>query len=96
MADTPILSLNDRWRLAYDPLQWVVQRRDGKGDGKSSGWRGITYPGHVSTIWRTVGEKRISVTATASATLTAWPEKHGEWLAGVQDGVAVSASAVWT
>ena len=27
MRDIPFLQLSDNWRLASDPLQWVVQRR---------------------------------------------------------------------
>jgi len=30
MADIPFLQLSDNWRLAYDPLQWVIQKREGK------------------------------------------------------------------
>ena len=94
MADTPALNLNDSWRVAYDPLQWIIQRRDGKGDTKSSGWRGVTFPGRVSTIQRVVREKRIEVNATASAVLQAWPEKHQHWLVGMETA-EVSASARW-
>ncbi len=40
VADTPFLQLSERWRLAYDSKQWIVQRRSGS-DGKDMGerWR---------------------------------------------------------
>ncbi len=30
MTDTPFLQLSERWRLAYDRHQWIVQRKRGK------------------------------------------------------------------
>ncbi len=48
MADKPLFNLDadDRWRLAYDSNQWVLQRRVGSsGSNRSgireSGWRGV-------------------------------------------------------
>ncbi len=98
MADTPILALDadGKWRLAYDNLQWVVQIRRRQPTGKSSGFEAVAFPGHVRTIWRTVRERHITVTATASATLTAWSASHRDWLTGLQNGVDVSASAAWS
>ena len=50
MADLPlfILDAESRWRLAYDALQWIIQRRTQKPRTRSlkghaivdSGWRG--------------------------------------------------------
>ena len=98
MADKQILAMDadGTWVLAYDDLQWVVQKRQRQPTRKSSGFEAVTFPGRVSTIWRTVRERHITVTATASATLTAWSASHREWLTGLQNGVDVSASAAWS
>ena len=42
MADRQFLRLNDRWALAYDSLQWILQRR-GFAKGKYGKWRGVSF-----------------------------------------------------
>ena len=42
MADRLFLKLNDRWALAYDSLQWIIQRR-GFAKGKYGKWRGVSF-----------------------------------------------------
>lgn len=37
MADTQFLRLNEKWALAYDPLQWIIQRRK-SAKGKPGKW----------------------------------------------------------
>ena len=44
MADKPFLQLSERWRLAYDSRQWIVQRRSGSdGKGKGERWRSDVF-----------------------------------------------------
>lgn len=51
MTDRPLFDLDAeaRWRLAYDPHQWIIQYREAKktyrpgAKGKNSDWRGRSY-----------------------------------------------------
>ncbi len=42
MADRQFLKLNDRWALAYDSLQWIIQYRTSK-KGKPEKWGGVSF-----------------------------------------------------
>lgn len=44
MTDTPFLQLSERWRLAYDRHQWIVQKR-GSFDPKRDcyRWEGVSF-----------------------------------------------------
>ncbi len=77
MADKPLFTLDaeGRWRLAYDSLQWVVQRRVGtprrRGSDsaamRSTGWRGTDYIGSETRILhRCIGERGITLTPEAT------------------------------
>ncbi len=69
MADKLLFNLNDKYRLAYDAHQWVVQRRDGK-----TTWRGIAFIGSKKeTLWRTFREKQIWLTDEAIEKVDAMP-----------------------
>jgi hypothetical protein len=37
MAGLPMIELGDGWRVAYDPLQWILQQRQG------DRWRGHSF-----------------------------------------------------
>ncbi len=82
MADKPLFNLDadDRWRLAYDNNQWVLQRRVGSpGSDRSgipeSGWRGVSFVGsRKATLWRLYREKGIVLTAEARARFDALPD----------------------
>ncbi len=44
MTDTSFLQLSERWRLAYDRHQWIVQRRSGSdGKGRCERWRSCWF-----------------------------------------------------
>ena len=44
MADIPFLQLSERWRLAFDSRQWIVQRRSGSdGKGRAERWRSDVF-----------------------------------------------------
>ncbi len=82
MADKPLFNLDadDRWRLAYDSNQWVLQRRVGSpGSDRSgireSGWRGVSFVGgKKATLERLYREKGIVLTAAARARFDALPD----------------------
>ncbi len=51
MTGFPFLHLSKRWRLAYDPNQWIVQTRRGKG------WKGVAFVGsHKGVLERVLRE----------------------------------------
>ena len=42
MSDKQFLRLSDRWALAYDSLQWIIQKRE-SAKGKPEQWRGVSF-----------------------------------------------------
>ena len=42
-SNTVLAQLSDRWRVIYDPLQWVLQRKESEERQKSSGWNNRSY-----------------------------------------------------
>lgn len=89
MADMQFLLLNDRWALAYDNLQWILQRR-GSYDRrrKKYNWHGVSY---VATrrdiLMRVIRENGVEPDADAMQALADLPGTFREWLAG-QTGAA--------
>ncbi len=76
MADRQFLRLNDRWALAYDPAQWIVQKRRG------TEWRGVCFVGsNKDILWRVFEEKGIDVTPEARAYIDAMPHRFLDWIA---------------
>ena len=96
MADRALFDLDAeaRWRLAYDPLQWVVQRRVGtpcrRGSDsaamRSTGWRAVSFiAGEKRVLPRVLREKGVVLTAEAQARIDALPEKFRDFLAERHD-----------
>ncbi len=90
MADKPLFTLDAdaRWRLAHDPLQWIVQRRHralsrSKGcGGRNSAWKGADYIGSEKRILRRcIAERGITLTPEAQARLDALPERFMDFIA---------------
>ena len=76
MADKPLFKLNDRFRLAYDQHQWVVQHRSGH-----STWRAVAFIGNKkTTLWRTFREREIWLTDEAIAKIDALPDHFFSFL----------------
>ncbi len=91
MADKPLFTLDaeGRWRLAYDRLQWVVQRRVGtphrRGSDsaamRSTGWRAVSFiAGEKRVLPRVLREHGVVLTPEAQARLDALPEKFRDFL----------------
>ena len=81
MADTPLFTLDakDRWRLAYDRLQWVLQKHKPK-SGKAQGVAFVaTYKRILMGVIR---EKGVPLTAEAVTQLDALPETFREFISG--------------
>ena len=92
MADKPLFDLDAdaRWRLAYDPLQWVLQRRktlpcpSEVGVVAESRWRAVSFiAGDKRVLGRVLGEKGVVVTPEAQARLDAIPERFDDFIAEV-------------
>ncbi len=103
MTDKPlfILDADARWRLAYDRLQWVVQRRTQKPRARrlkghaivDSGWRGTDYIGPENgsekrILRRCIAERGVVLTPEAQARLEALPDRFADFIAapvGIED-----------
>ena len=81
IGDIPFLQLSDNWRLASDPLQWVVQRR-GSFDVKRGErrWNAVSF---VATrrdiLFRVLRELEAEVSPDAQAALDDLPQTFREW-----------------
>ncbi len=54
---TPLLVLNERWRVASDDwLQWKLEVRNSKPGIKSSGWRGRSFCSTRKVLLRCISE----------------------------------------
>ena len=94
MADKPLFHLDAdaRWRLAYDPLQWVLQRRktlpcpSEVGSIAESRWRAVSFVGSTkATLARVLGEKGVVLTLKAQARLDALPDSFRTFIAAPAD-----------
>ena len=100
MADKPLFNLDaeGRWRLAYDPLQWIVQRRktlprpSEVGDSAESRWRAVSFIGSTKRVLhRVLGEKGVVLTAEAQARLDVLPERFMAFLAEIDSPASDNA-----
>ena len=73
-----IAQLNTNWRVTDDPLQWVLQRRQGNPRDKNSGWRDRSFCRTREALLRCVHEHCGDVEPTALAKLDALPSRHGQ------------------
>ena len=70
MADKFLFMLNDKYRLAHDQRQWIVQRRSGK-----EAWYGIAFVGSKkAALMRIFKKNKIRLTDKALAEVDALPE----------------------
>ena len=90
MTDRPlfILDAEKRWRLAFDPNQWVIQRKKGvarrseRSGIRDSGWRGVSFvAGEKRILYRCLRENGIILTLDARVAVDSLPETFLEWLA---------------
>ncbi len=81
--DRQFLRLNDRWALAYDRNQWIIQMRiSPRRDRQGEQWRGVSFIGsNKDILWRCLEEKGIDVTPEARAYIDAMPHRFLDWLA---------------
>ena len=83
MTDKQFLKLNDRWALAYDSLQWVLQRR-GSVDKRSGErrWKGESFiSSNRDILVLTLREKGIVPDLGKMEEVLALPYTFREWIA---------------
>ncbi len=84
MADAPFLLLSDKWRVAHDPLQWIIQRRGAfKAKVGERRWTAVAY---IATrrdiLFRVLRELEAEVDPDALDALDDLPQTFKEWSKG--------------
>ncbi len=83
MADTQFLRLSEKWALAYDKNQWIVQRR--KAPGKKGGecrWAAVSFvASNKDILWRVLREKGAEIDPAAREYIDAMPDTFRKWIA---------------
>lgn len=82
MTDTLFLRLSEKWALAYDKSQWIVQRR--KAPGKKGGqcrWSNVAFvASRKDVLLRVLREKGTEIEPDAQEYLHAMPHTFREWI----------------
>ena len=82
MTDTLFLRLSEKWALAYDKSQWIVQRR--KAPGKKGGecrWAAVSFvASNKAVLLRVLREKGAQVDSAAREYIDAMPDTFREWI----------------
>ena len=85
MADRKFLRLSDRWALAYDNLQWVIQRRK-SAKGKPEKWCAESFiSSNREILVLTLREKGIVPDLGKMEEVLALPYTFKEWYEQRQD-----------
>ena len=90
MADRQFLRLNEKWALAYDSVQWIIQYRDSV-KGKPESWRGVSFISsnrHILIL--TLQEKGIVPDLGKMGEVLALPYTFKEWIGRRQSRVGAS------
>ncbi len=81
--DRQFLRLSEKWALAYDKSQWIVQRR--KAPGKKGGgcrWAAVSFvASNKAVLLRVLREKGAQVDPAAREYIDAMPPTFREWIA---------------
>ncbi len=86
MADRQFLKLNDRWALAYDSLQWIIQYRT-SAKGKPDKWGGVSFiSSNRDILVLTLREKGVVPDLGKMEEVLALPYTFQEWYAQRQAG----------
>ncbi len=82
MVDVRFLRLSEKWALAYDENQWIVQKR--KAPSKTGGacrWAAVSFvASNKADLWRVLREKGAEIDPAARAYIDAMPETFREWV----------------
>ncbi len=82
MTDTLFLRLSEKWALAYDNAQWIVQRR--KAPSKTGGpcrWAAVSFvASNKADLLRVLREKGAEIDPAAREYIDAMPDTFREWI----------------
>ncbi len=82
MVDTHFLCLSEKWALAYDNAQWIVQRR--KAPGKKGGarrWAAVSFvASNKADLLRVLREKGAEIDPAPREYIDAMPDTFREWI----------------
>ena len=80
MADRQFLRLSERWALAYDSLQWIIQKRE-SAKGKSENWRGVSFiSSNRDILILTLREKGVVIDTGKMEEVLSLPYTFKEWI----------------
>ena len=82
MADTQFLRLSEKWALAFDNAQWIVQRAE-RNRGAEGGvrWRAVAFiASDKGTLERVLQEKGAVIGGDGLAALGRLPDTFREWI----------------
>ena len=86
MADRQFLKLNDRWALAYDSLQWIIQYRT-SAKGKPEKWGGVSFiSSNRDILVLTLRERDVIPDPGKMEEVLALPYRFKDWIAERQAG----------
>jgi hypothetical protein len=71
-----IAQLNPNWRVVDDPLQWILQRKQGNPRKKNSGWQDRSFCTTREGLLRCIRDYCGDVEPTCLAGVTALPSYH--------------------
>ena len=81
--DRQFLALNDRWNVAFDQNQWIVQKRTG------TEWRSVSFIASDKRILqRILCSLDIIPTAEAKRTVRCLPDSFKDWYASLASSEA--------
>ncbi len=82
MADTRFLRLSEKWALAYDKNQWIVQKRKALGKkGEECRWAAVSFvASNKYILWRVLREKCAEIDPAAREYIDAMPDTFREWI----------------
>ncbi len=100
MVDTQFLRLSEKWALAYDQNQWLVQKR--KAPSKTGGacrWAAVSFVGsNKADLLRVLREKGAEIDPAAREYIDAMPDTFREWISMPPEGDVrwvTAQSQVW-
>ena len=80
---TPFLQLNERWRLAFDKNQWILQRRRAPARrGGAPRWTGEAFvASHKDILRRVLREEGVIIDDAAQDYIDQMPHRFLDWIA---------------
>lgn len=75
-VDSPAVSLNARWRVKYDPLQWILEHRSRRPTARDSGFRGRSFCTTRGNLLECIREHCGEVDPAAMEIIRTLPPRH--------------------